>query len=100
MESVYAPANNWSWIDIAYEFLKAWNVGKGKVKDLNEYRTFRNQEEGLPFEEQGEALKIEVVLRNRRATYTRNQINNTDAIKETGSPILQLTCAVDVQKKQ
>jgi len=98
MESVYAPANNWSWIDIAYEFLKAWNVGKGKVKDLNEYRTFRNQEEGLPFEEQGEALKIEVVLRNRRATYTRNQINNTDAIKETGSPILQLTCAVDVQK--
>jgi phage terminase large subunit GpA-like protein len=98
LDGVYSPQGMYSWKNMAYDWLKCWDMEKGKVKDIEKYRSFRNTKQGLDFEEQGESLKIEKVLVHRRANYTRNEIKNKEWEQETGSGALMITCAVDVQK--
>lgn len=97
-DATIAPPETFSWVNMVYDWLKAWDPERGKVKDLDQYRSFRNTKQGLPFEERGESLVLERVLLHRRHGYARNQIPNKMAIEETGSPIFKVTCMVDVQK--
>ena len=97
LDATYSPLGMFSWVNMVYDWLKAWDVGKGRVKDIEQYRSFRNTKQGLPYEERGESVSYERVISHRRP-YSRNMINNKTALAETGSPVLLLTCAVDVQK--
>jgi phage terminase large subunit GpA-like protein len=96
VNSLYSAAGMFSWTDMTYEWLKAWDVQKNRIRDINKYKEFRNTKQGLPFEDRGESPRYERVIAHRR-NYARNQIKNKAAEKETGSLILLLTCACDVQ---
>jgi len=94
--SLYSPPGMYSWSDMVYDWLLCWDVEKNRVKDIQKYFTFRNTKQGLPVEEMGEAPRFERVIAHRR-TYERNVINNKTITTETGSPLLLVTCACDVQ---
>ncbi len=98
MDVIYSPPGMYSWVNTVYDWFKAWDVINNRVKDLKEYRSFRNTKQGKTFEEMGEALLIDKVLIHRRPIYSRNQIKNKIFAEETGSPVFKITCAVDVQK--
>ena len=97
IDTTYSPPGMYSWINMTYDWLSCWDVEKGKVKNMENYRTFRNTKQGFSFEEQGESISYERVITHRRP-YARNKINNKMAMEESGSNVLILTCAVDVQK--
>ena len=97
LDAVYSPYGMYSWTNMTYDWLKCWNVEKGKVKNNAKYRSFRNTKQGLSYEERGESVSYDRVISHRRQ-YARNHINNKMAMAETGSSVLLLTCAVDVQK--
>lgn len=96
LNSLYSPPGMYSWIDMVYEWLEAWDITRNRVKDIDKYKTFRNTKQALTFEDRGESPKYERVIAHRR-NYAKNHIRNKQAEKETGSPILLLTCACDVQ---
>lgn len=98
INALYSPPGMLSWKNMVYEFLQCWDKRINKIIDIDKYRSFRNTKQGLPFEEQGEALIIDKVLIHRRPIYSRNQIKNRIFSEETGSIVYKLTCAVDVQK--
>jgi phage terminase large subunit GpA-like protein len=97
MDATYSPLGMYSWVNMVYDWLKCFDIEKNKIKDMDKYRSFRNTKQGLPFEERGESVTYERVISHRRP-YARNKIMNKLAMVETGSNILYLTCAVDVQK--
>lgn len=98
MDAVYSPPRTFSWVDMCYAWLKAWDINKNKVKDMQYYRSFRNTQQGKGFMDQGESITYERVISRRRHFYITNQIPNTHIVKECGSPILLLIASVDVQK--
>jgi phage terminase large subunit GpA-like protein len=98
LNACYSPPGMYSWTGMVKSFLKCWDPVREKIKDIDAYRTFRNTDEGLPFEERGEQVSYDRVITHRRSIYALGQIPNKAALQETGSPILQVTCAVDVQK--
>ena len=96
--SEYSPEGSYSWESLVEDWLVCWDSKTKRVSDVEALRVFQNESRGLPFEERGEAAKFERVIQHRRS-YERNKIPNKLAIKETGSPILVLTAAVDVHKR-
>ena len=99
INALYSPVGMQTWSTQVRKWLDAWDVVADRVKDLELLQQFYNNVLGLPFEMRGEALKYERVVLHRRAVYFSGDIPNTIAVKETGSPILVLTCAVDVHKR-
>jgi len=96
LNSLYSPAGMFSWTGIVYEWLNAFDVIRGKVKDFEEYKKFRNTQQGLPFEDMGESPRYERVIAHRRS-YAKNQIINEKIKEESGGPILLLMASCDVQ---
>jgi len=99
ISALYSPPGMFSWINMVYDYLEAWDIKTDRAKDLEALRTFWNTCLGLPWEERGEAPKFERIIQHRRPMYTRNELPNKYAKKETGGPIFLLTCAADVHKK-
>jgi phage terminase large subunit GpA-like protein len=93
-----SPPGMYPWTAIVAKWLKAWDAKNDRPRDRDKLQQFYNLERGLPWEERGESPKFETVQAHRRAVYSEGQIPNEWAIKETGAPIICLTCAVDVQK--
>jgi phage terminase large subunit GpA-like protein len=98
-ESIISPVGMYSWGDMVIEWAKCWDLEKNRLKDKEKFRTFRNTDRGLPYEELGESIKSERAQLHRRGIYLKNQIPNNIIIQEAGSTVLFLTCAVDVQLK-
>ena len=98
INALYSPVGMYSFTNMVYEWIKCWDMEKNKLKDLEQYRSFRNTKQGLPFEERGESIRMEKVKANRSYYYSKNTINNYQFKKDTGSELLLLTCSVDVQK--
>jgi phage terminase large subunit GpA-like protein len=97
INSLYSPPGMFSWKGVVYDWLKAWNPIKNKVKDIEEMKTFYNTKRGFPFEKRGESVKYERVVEHRRM-YPANTIYNYKIVKETGYPILLLTCTCDIHQ--
>lgn len=95
INALYSPPGMYSWERMAKDWMKAWDVKRNRVKDIDAYKTFRNTKQGLPWEEQGSSPKYERVIQYRRQ-YARNQIPNRQIEKDNGSPLLLLICSVDV----
>ena len=97
LDATYSPLGMYSWVNLAYDWLDAWDQDRSRVKDIEKYKSFRNTKQALPFEERGESVSYERVIGHRR-TYAKNKINNKMAREESGHPVLILTAAIDVQK--
>ncbi len=65
---------------------------------IAKYQTFYNNILAEPFEIMGSKIGFVSVSAHRRATYRLGQIPNKYAAKYSGSPVLFLTCTVDVHK--
>ena len=98
ISALYSAVGMFSWENMVQKWSEAWDIKNNRLKDKEKYREFRNLMQGLPFEERGEAIRSEKVKQNRSYYYLKNQINNQRFAEESGSELLLLTCAVDVQK--
>lgn len=93
-----SPPGTYSWTGSVYKWLRAWDVENDRVKDIRELREFWNLERGLPWEERGESVPLSRVKDLRRQTYRSGKPPNELALKETGAPIVLLTCTVDTHR--
>lgn len=97
LNALYSPVGIFSWAGIVEAWLKCWDIKKNKIKDIEEYRSFRNTKQGLGFEEMGEAPKYERVIQHQR-NYSSNEIPNKMCIADNGYPILIVLCSADIHK--
>ncbi|MBP7735943.1 MAG: phage terminase large subunit family protein [Spirochaetes bacterium] len=95
INSCYSPPGMYSWEDMCYDWLKAWDPIRNRVKDFEEFKTFYQTKRGWPIEERGESPKFERIIANRRM-YSKNTVPNHLAIVETGSPVLVVVASCDV----
>lgn len=91
-----SPVGMYDWTGIVQKWVKAWDIKNDRPRDIVKLRAFYNLERGLPWEERGESPKFERVQQHRRAIYLQGEVPNVAAIKETGAPVILLTCTVDV----
>jgi phage terminase large subunit GpA-like protein len=98
ISTLYSPVGFSSWVEMARDWVKAWDVKNNKVRDIDALQEFYNLNLGKTFEVKTESLKFERVVLHRRSMYASGQIPNKNAIAETGSEILALVCSVDVHK--
>jgi phage terminase large subunit GpA-like protein len=97
LSALYSPVGMQTWAACVHKWLDAWDVERNRAKDLGQLQVFYNNVLGEPFELRGEKLRFENVSAHRRSYYS-GTIPNQFAAQFCGSPVLLLTCAVDVQK--
>jgi phage terminase large subunit GpA-like protein len=68
------------------------------VRDAGKLQVFYNNVLAEPWEVHGAKVSFTVVSSHRRSCYARGQVPNRHAEQWCGSPVLFLTCTVDVHK--
>lgn len=97
LSALYSPPGMQTWEACVRKWLEAWDVVNDRARDLVALQVFYNNVLGQPYEVKGEKVRFEAVSAHRRkGVYWYGQIPNKWAIEFTGSPILLLTCSVDV----
>jgi phage terminase large subunit GpA-like protein len=94
---LYNPPGMFSWEDMASLWAECWDIEKGRLRDKEKYRLFRNTKQGLTFEEGGVQIEYERAIRFRRTGFVTGKVPDDIALEETGSPVLFVCCSVDVQ---
>jgi phage terminase large subunit GpA-like protein len=97
LSALYSPPGMQTWAACVHDWLAAWDVEHNRSRDNAKLQVFYNNVLGEPFELRGERLRFENVSAHRRP-YHFGQVPNKLADQFCGSPILLLTCAVDVHK--
>lgn len=99
LPAFYSPIGFQPWSKSVLSFLDAFDPVERKVKDINLFQVFYNNVLGEPFEMMGGGkIRFTSVSAHRRPQYTLGNIPNKYAIEFAGSPVLFLTCLVDVHK--
>ena len=98
LPAFYSPIGFQPWSKNVLMYLDAFDPIERKVKDIGEFQVFYNNILGEPFEIMGAKIRFTSVSAHRRPEYTLGNIPNKYAIEYAGSPILFLTCQVDVHK--
>lgn len=98
LPAMYSPIGLGPWYSCVSTYLEGWDVDSKKVKDVGKYQVFYNNILAEPFRILGFKIEFESVSLHRRAIYRLGEIPNNYAAKFSGSPILFLTCSVDVHK--
>lgn len=96
LSALYSPVGMQSWDECVRKWLEAWDVALNVPKDINKLQVFYNNVLGVPFEATGERVTFTAVSAHRRQIYRYGQIPNHFARDYAGSPVLLLTCGVDV----
>jgi phage terminase large subunit GpA-like protein len=96
LSALYSPVGMQSWAMCVQKYLEAWDVEHNRVRDPALYQVFQNNVKGEPYEVLGEQVRFEAVSAHRRHDYVLGQVPNRFATAYLGSPVLLLTCAVDV----
>ena len=99
LPALYSPIGMQPWYKSVAAYLDAYDPIEQKVKDIGQYQVFYNNVLAEPFEIMGAKIRFTSVSAHRRAVYRLGQIPNEYAKRHSGSPILLLTCQVDVHKK-
>ncbi len=97
ISKLYSPFATWD--SCVLEWLECWDVKESRPKDIEALQVFYNNVLGESFELRGEKLRFEQVSRHRRHEYKFGQVPNELATQFTGGPILLITAAVDVHKR-
>lgn len=100
LSGLYAPPSMFPWEAIVQAYLEAWDIQNKRPYDLGLLKEFYNNNLGEPFEIRGDRLRFSVVSAHRRTEYQYGEIPNTYASEFTDSPVLLLTCAVDVHEEE
>lgn len=96
LPALLSPVGMLSWESIAQQWHEAWDDGANRPRDVQKLQTFYNNVLAQPFKMLGDRLTVEAVSSHRRSFYRYGQIPNAAATEFASSPILFLTCAVDV----
>lgn len=99
LPSLYSPIGMRPWYKCVSDYLEAFDPKEERVKDIGKYQVFYNNVLAWPFEVMGSKVRFSAVSAHRRAVYRRGEVPNTYAQQFAGSPILAVTCTVDVHKK-
>jgi len=99
INALYSPIGMFPWSAIVLEWLEAWDTVTKTAKNDNLLQNFYNNRLGLPYRRTGTKVRIDQVSFHRRPVYRFGQIPNAYAKQYSGSPILFLTCQVDVHKR-
>jgi phage terminase large subunit GpA-like protein len=98
ISALYSPVGMQTWGSCVRKWLEAWDVKTNTAREIGALQVFYNNVLGEPFEVQGDKVRFERVIAHRRSGYSYGEIPNTFALTHCASPILLLTCAVDVHK--
>lgn len=98
LPALYSPYGFASWAKCVADYLDGFDPVERKVKDVEKYQVFYNNILGMPFDVRGSRVRFESVSLHRRTVYHMGEIPNTHALEYSDSPILFLTCQVDVHK--
>jgi phage terminase large subunit GpA-like protein len=85
-----------TWDAIIAKRLEAWDIERNQPKDHGKLQVFYNQCLGETYEPRGEKLKFAAVSSHRRSWHSYGKVPNKALEQFCGSPVLLLTCAVDV----
>ena len=99
LPAMYSPIGMAPWYSLVADYIACYDPVKRQVRDIAEYQVFYNNVLAEPFRVLGDRVRFESVSAHRRAVYRLGEIPNKYAAKYSGSPILFLTCQVDVHKK-
>lgn len=98
LPALYSPIGMQPWYKSVSAYLAGFDPEERKVKDIAKYQVFYNNVLAEPFEIMGSKIRFTSVSLHRRPVYRLREMPNEYAIKNSGSPILLLTCQVDVHK--
>lgn len=98
LPAFYSPIGFQPWYKSVLSYLVAFDPVERKVIDIAKFQIFYNNVLGEPFEIVGAKIRFESVSLHRRMVYKQGEIPNNFALRYAGSPILFLTCQVDVHK--
>lgn len=96
LSALYSPVGMQTWAACVRKWLDAWDEENNRPRDNGELQVFYNNVLGSTYEVRGEKVRFESVSAHRRSFFHYGQIPNRWAQQYCGSPILLLTCAVDV----
>lgn len=96
LPALYSPPGMQSWETCVRTWLGAWDVERNVPRDMEQFQVFYNNALAEPFELRGEKVRFAAVSAHRRSAYHYGQIPNKWAAQYCGSPVLLLTCTVDV----
>lgn len=99
VSALYSPVGMQTWSACVHKWLEAWDDGHNRPKDMGALQVFYNNVLGEPFELRGQKLRFESVSAHRRSWYRYGEVPNAAAERYCGSPVLLLTCQVDVHKE-
>ncbi len=92
----YSPYGFRPWYKGVSDYLESYDIEGEQVTDISKYQEFYNNTLGVPFKPLGTRVRFQSVSAHRRAVYRLGQVPNKYAEKYSGSPILFLSCQVDV----
>jgi phage terminase large subunit GpA-like protein len=98
LPGLYSPVGMAPWSSCVDKYLQSYDPIERRVIDIGKYQAFYNNILGETFETRGARISFMSVSSHRRTAYNMGQIPNAYAIKYAGSPVLFLTCQVDVHK--
>lgn len=98
LSGLYSPVGMSTWASCVQRYLEGWDPERNTPRDMGKFQAFVNNTLGQTFELWGERIRFEHVSPHRRHWYGFGEISNRMALRHCGSPILLLTCAVDVHK--
>lgn len=96
ISALYSPLGMQSWDACAQKWLDAWDVENNRSKDNLKLQVFYNNVLGEAFEQRGTKLRFDVVSAHRRHAYRYGEVPNRWLESVCGSPVMIVTCAVDV----
>jgi phage terminase large subunit GpA-like protein len=98
LPALYSPIGMQPWYKSVGAYLAGYDPEERRVKDISKYQVFYNNVLAEPFEVMGSKIRFTTVSLHRRAAYRLGRIPNKYSTEFSGSPILLLTCQVDVHK--
>lgn len=96
LSALYSPVGMQTWTACVEKWLDAWDVQHKRPHDNGKLQVFYNNVLGEPFTLTGERVRLDAVSGHRRAEYRFGDVPNKYAQQACLSPILIVTCAVDV----
>jgi phage terminase large subunit GpA-like protein len=85
-----------TWGTAVAKWLEAWDPARNQPRDIAKLQVFYNNQLGEPFKRLGRSVRFESVAGHKRDAYHYGQIPNRWAAEHCGSPVLLVTCSVDV----
>lgn len=95
----YSPFGFRPWYKGISDYLGSFDPVTKQVISISKYQEYYNNTLGVPFKVMGAKVRFKSVSAHRRVIYRLGEIPNKYAIKYSSSPILFLTCQVDVHKR-